>query len=399
MFKDWSIKKLGQVSEICSGFGFPKALQGKQNGDYPFGKVGVISNIVRNGGLFIGNAPNYIDKPDVKKLRAKPFPPGTIVFAKIGEAIRQNYYAMTTREMLFDNNVCGVIPNTQIIDPMFLLHFLNTVSLYPLASTTAVPSINKSVLESIEIPVPSLSAQHQIVARIKECMERVDEIKNLHAIATEEVGAITKSILYETWQSPDIASVEKIALCELGDITTGNTPSRKVPEYFGGNLPWVTPGDFNGRLIATGREFLSKRGLSESNARVVPEGSVLVVCIGATIGKTALAGCDLGINQQINAVTFNPEKVIPEFGYWACRALVPEIIDNASKNTLPILNKGRFSKLKIPVPSKETQERIAVQLNAAEAAVSEMRQELLKANTASAALRESILRKAFTGEL
>jgi type I restriction enzyme S subunit len=126
---------------------------------------------------------------------------------------------------------------------------------------------------------------------------------------------------------------------------------------------------------------------------------VLVVCIGATIGKTALAGCDLGINQQINAVTFNPEKVIPEFGYWACRALVPEIIDNASKNTLPILNKGRFSKLKIPVPSKETQERIAVQLNAAEAAVSEMRQELLKANTASAALRESILRKAFTGEL
>lgn len=297
-----------------------------------------------------------------------------------------------------------MLPDPKRLDREFLAYYLRSPIFLDFANANTrganLPRIAMRELWSHEILMPrNIDEQRRIVARIKECLERVEEIEGLRTSATEEVEALTKSVLYEIWQSAGIAKAEKVALSELGKIITGNTPSRKVPEYFGGHQPWVTPGDFNGRLITTGREFLSERGISEGNARIVPEGSVLVVCIGATIGKVALADRDLGINQQINAVTFDPEIVIPEFGYWACRALVPEIIDNASTNTLPILNKGRFSKLEIPVPNKKTQEEIAGRLNALEAAVSEMRRELLDSTVASFAIRESILRKAFAGEL
>ncbi len=368
--------------------------------DLSFKYVDIAS--VSNERFAICETKNILGKDAPSRAR-KVIRSGDVIFATTRPYLKS--IAIVPSDL--DGQICStgfcVLRPTPKIDPEWVFYcsisdqFMSQIK--PLMRGANYPAITDKDILGAYIPLPTVDEQLRIIIRIKECMERVDEIERLRNKATEEVEAITKSILYEIWQSTDIATVKKIALSELGNITTGNTPSRKVPEYFGGRLPWVTPGDFNGRLITTGREFLSKRGISESNARVVPEGSVLVVCIGATIGKIALADCDLGINQQINAVTFNLEKVIPEFGYWACRALVPEIIDNASKNTLPILNKGRFSKLKIPVPNKEAQEKIAVQLNATEAAVSEMRQELLEANAASTVLHESILRKAFAGEL
>jgi len=297
------------------------------------------------------------------------------------------------------DNVMFVKSKSEKIDWDFLFYVFLVQDFTEDIRKGAMPSLSQKPILCKQVAVPPLDEQRRIVARIKECMERVEEIEGLRAEAIEESDALVQSVLHDTWRSDEIASAEKMALDELGQITTGNTPSRKKPEFFGGSQPWVTPGDFNGRLIATGRECLSKKGIAEGRARVVPEGSVLVVCIGATIGKVALAVRDLGINQQINAVTFDKEKVLPEYGYWACRALVPEIIGNASKNTLPILNKGKFSKLQIPVPSLYIQGQVSSKLDAVEVAVSEMRRDLSESNIASTALRESILRKAFAEEL
>ncbi len=304
------------------------------------------------------------------------------------------------KEYCYGRGVAGIRVNGQF-DPEFIWFWLKACKehLLSLGRGATFKQISKTDIASLPVPDLNIAEQRRIVTRIKECMERVEEIEGLRAEAIEESDALVQSVLHDTWRSDEIASAEKMALDELGQITTGNTPSRKKPEFFGGSQPWVTPGDFNGRLIATGRECLSKKGIAEGRARVVPEGSVLVVCIGATIGKVALAVRDLGINQQINAVTFDKEKVLPEYGYWACRALVPEIIGNASKNTLPILNKGKFSKLQIPVPSLYIQGQVSSKLDAVEVAVSEMRRDLSESNIASTALRESILRKAFAGEL
>lgn len=75
---------------------------------------------------------------------------------------------------------------------------------------------------------------------------------------------------------------------DLGEVITGSTPSKKDSSFFGGNIPFYKPTDLDaGYEVIEAREHLSELGASES--RIIPAFSILVTCIGATIGKTGLA--------------------------------------------------------------------------------------------------------------
>src|SRR4051812_29744830 len=91
---DWKLVKLGEVVNIYQGYGFPKNIQGKRNGKYPFYKVGDISRNVQAGNKYLEECENFIDENELKKIKAKPYPVNTIVFAKIGEALKLNRRAL-----------------------------------------------------------------------------------------------------------------------------------------------------------------------------------------------------------------------------------------------------------------------------------------------------------------
>lgn len=153
---------LGELAQIESGVVFPNVHQGHTEGDFPFAKVGDISRAVDGGARRISTARNYISQETATRLRARPFPAGTIVFAKIGEAIRLNNRAITTRPMLFDNNVMGVTPRQGAIDLDYLFFYLQTLDFYLLTNTTAVPAIRKSELEELAVPLPAMREQKRI---------------------------------------------------------------------------------------------------------------------------------------------------------------------------------------------------------------------------------------------
>lgn len=234
---------------------------------------------------------------------------------------------------------------------------------------------------------PALKIVQSLKAREERIMELLDDLEEM------------LSEYREYFDQKKIKASPSYALKNLGEITTGNTPSRSKPEYYGGHFPWVTPGDFIEKRIIHSREFLSDKGLIDGRARVVPSSSVLVVCIGATIGKVAVSDMDLAINQQINAVTFDEQKVIPEYGYWACVFIHDDIIRKASKSTMPIINKGRFSELKIPVPSKDIQLSISKDLNRIYDYCCKAHVFSTDSKNEITALRESILHRAFSGQL
>src|ERR1035438_7404488 len=110
-------------------------------------------------------------------------------------------------------------------------------------------------------------------------------------------------------------------LRELGEIVTGSTPRTARPEYYGGPFKFITPGDLGGGAFVTrSAKTLSAQGLAAS--RKLPRDSVLVVCIGASIGKTAITADEVSVtNQQINAILPN-EKIIPLYLHYAfcCRS-------------------------------------------------------------------------------
>lgn len=204
---------LGEVASIQAGVGFPVELQGRPQGRYPFAKVGDISRLVRQGKSDLNKADNYIDESDLLKLRARLLPAGAIVFAKIGEAIRQNHRAITSVECLVDNNVMGVVARTELIIPRYLYHFLRTVNLYPLASSTTVPAIRKSTLEKIRVPLPNLSQQQRIV----DVLDRADELRAKRRKALACLDDLNRSIFTEMFDDPETNN-RGIKLSNLGSL-------------------------------------------------------------------------------------------------------------------------------------------------------------------------------------
>jgi len=184
--KHWELKELKNVAKVVSGFTFPLKLQGRRKGKYPFVKVGDMSGFHK----YVISADNYVDDMDIEKLRGKPFPKGTIIFPKIGMAMRLNRYRILGVDALFDNNVAGIIPRE--IDNEFLYYYLSgKVDLFKLAGTTTVPSITKNTLESLKIPYPSLTEQR----KIGDVLSSVDNILFLKERKKEKLVQMKRRLM------------------------------------------------------------------------------------------------------------------------------------------------------------------------------------------------------------
>ena len=166
---DWKIGRCRDMANVLSGYGFPDEFQGNKKGQYPFYKVSDISRAIRRGQRYIIEANNYIDSDVLDKIRAKSVPEGTIIFAKIGEAIRSNRRVITTNPAVIDNNTAGLKAKGKISDE-FLFYLWSNVALIDHAGGV-VPSVSKSALENVPLCYPSDPEEQQ---RIADCLSAVD---------------------------------------------------------------------------------------------------------------------------------------------------------------------------------------------------------------------------------
>ena len=170
----WEEKKLGDVVDVFQGYGFPERMQGKTRGKYPFIKVSDISTTVNNGGKFIDAANNYVDEEDLLILGATPFPIGTIIFAKIGEAIRLNRRVILSKLSLIDNNVSGVKAKDGLSNDDFVFYIMSMIDLVKYAGGV-VPAVKKTAIENIEVLMPPTLYEQR---RIADCFDLIDEMIN-----------------------------------------------------------------------------------------------------------------------------------------------------------------------------------------------------------------------------
>lgn len=189
----WPTVLLGSIADIQSGNGFPEKFQGNTVGAIAFAKVGDISQSKRETGRFIEKANNYVSLEDLAAMKAKVFPEGSIVFAKIGEAIRKNNRVITKKPMAFDNNVMGIIFDKDVIDLSFALHYLNTVDFYSLSNSTTVPSLRRDDIASLKIPLPPLEEQK----RIAGILDQADALRRLRARALEKLNTLGQAVFQE----------------------------------------------------------------------------------------------------------------------------------------------------------------------------------------------------------
>ena len=158
---------------------------------------------------------------------------------------------------------------------------------------------------------------------------------------------------------------EDLTLGDLGRVVTGKTPLTAVEGNFGGQIPFVTPSDMDGRkTISTTVRYLTEIGAASVKGSKIPAGSVLVSCIGSDMGKAVIAGRDCVTNQQINSIVVD-DRFSSEFVYYNLSTRKCEIRHQAAGGSAqPILNKGDFSRLEIAIPPLAEQKAIAAVLGA-----------------------------------
>jgi type I restriction enzyme, S subunit len=158
---------------------------------------------------------------------------------------------------------------------------------------------------------------------------------------------------------------KELRLGDLGRTVTGKTPSTTIAGCFGGDVPFVTPSDMDGRkfIFHTARS-LTQVGVSAVKGSRIPKGSVMVSCIGSDMGKVAIAGRDCVTNQQINSIIVS-EDLCRNFIYYSLSTRQIELQNLAGGGSAqPILNKGRFAQLTIRLPALSEQRAIASVLGA-----------------------------------
>ena len=142
--------------------------------------------------------------------------------------------------------------------------------------------------------------------------------------------------------------MKKVKLCDLGKIITGNTPSKKILEFYDSNdIPFIKPDDFKTiDEISSSKE--NKNYISENarnNARIAPKNSVLVTCIGI-IGKVMISESELSFNQQINAIVPN-ELILSKYLAYLLLYNKPKLDFISNAPVVPIINKTQFSEFEV----------------------------------------------------
>lgn len=186
---------LGDIVDIYSGVGFPKKYQGRTSGDIPVVKVSDISNALLFAKGQLSTAAHYISKRDVDELNGKIFPAGSILFAKIGEAVRLNRRALTLTPCIADNNVMALVPKKDLVLADYVYFFMQTVDLYALTQATTIPSIRKTDVAVIQVPFVPIEAQKKIVTLLQSALPATRSARERIGNANKRLRMFRESII------------------------------------------------------------------------------------------------------------------------------------------------------------------------------------------------------------
>lgn len=149
--------------------------------------------------------------------------------------------------------------------------------------------------------------------------------------------------------------------------TSGITPARSNPAYYGGDIPWIKSGELDDCDIASSEEFITKKAVSETSIKISPRGSVLIAMYGATAGKTAFLNIDATTNQAICNIIPDPSVGSARYVWFALRAQLSTLLSKRVGGAQPNINQEIIRNTTILLPDINAQRRIAAILDKADA--------------------------------
>lgn len=162
-------------------------------------------------------------------------------------------------------------------------------------------------------------------------------------------------------------------LVAVAKLISGGTPSRKVPEYFWGDIPWITGNDVVSFRTSKAREYITEEAIENSATHLLPKGSILFVT-RTGVGKVSIADVDICISQDLTGVICKEDIALPEYVARYLISLSEKIKYRQRGSTIKGVTREFVEQIEIPLPPVPVQKKIAAILDKADAAREKRRQ-------------------------
>lgn len=301
----------------------------------------------------------YVSEETFESLKCTEIYPGDILISRLPEPVGRACIIPQKKERMItavDCTICRV--DESIVSKEYLCYFMRSNAYYTklLGSVTGTTRkrISKKNLGNIELEIPPKEEQTDVVSQL-ECLINVINSRNKELQLLDD---IIKARFVELFGDPRI-NPNKYPTKMIKDtciVITGNTPSRKVDEYYGDAIEWIkTDNIVSGLLYPTvASESLSDSG--KAVGRTVDAGAILMACIAgsvASIGRVCITDREVAFNQQINAIV--PKEYDVRFLHALLQISKDYLVEDINMALKGIMSKSKLEEKEFIVPSMEEQ--------------------------------------------
>lgn len=390
------IKPFGDIFDLSLGRTPSRSNPSYWNGTYPWVSIADMS---RN--KYISHTKEHITSDAIFDTNIPIVKKGTVIMSfklSIGKVCITDIDLYTNEAIM----AFSPKPHYQIF-PEFLYYYLTFYKWDKGNEVLLGVTLNKRTISQSIAAIPqSLSEQQRIVEILDAEFAKIDALKANAEKSLQAAKDLFQSVL--THELKPKKNWNTKHLKEIGETQTGTTPKTYYKHNYGSFMPFIKPADIN--IDGLGGLNYDNEGLSEQGAaqgRLFDSYSILMVCIGATIGKVGYSLHPISCNQQINVLSptqdYNYKYM---YYYMSSPSFQFKVIKEgeSAKATLPIINKTKWENLTITFPeSLQEQNAIAIRLDEMNERCKALQDNYNKTITLCEDLKQALLRKAFNGEL
>ena len=385
----WPRVRLGDVCEIVLG-GTPKTtIDGYWNGVIPWitpGEMGKIS------GPYVSDTK--------RKLTAEGLAAGSRLFPEKSVILSTRapigYVFINAVPMCTNQGCKTLVPSDRLLAEYLYWNLRGrTDELNQLGTGTTFKELSTIALKSIELPLPPLSTQREIVARLEKELGQVDELAKKFAELETTAEAEFKATLKEMFDEISRRGAETRRLGEVCETSAGGTPLKTHREYYeGGKIPWLRSGEVCTRDITSTEMRITQLGVDNSSAKLFPKNTVVVAMYGATAGQVGILRLKATTNQAVCGI-FPCEEIVPEFLYYKLFSLKDLMVSQAVGGAQPNISQQKVKSLIVPLPPLPVQREIVARLDAAKARKEALVDAAKRGLAEAAQMRKAILKEEF----
>lgn len=291
-FRGMKPTKIGDIGQVVSG-STPKTGVGEywDNGNI----VWLTPTDLRAEEKYLSEGGRKITEAGLESANLTLVPKGTVLLtsrAPIGKV------AIAGTELCTNQGFKNIICSDKVHNE-YLYYYLkgNTALLNHLGRGATFKEISKTIVEDIEIPLPPLETQKKIAAVLARAQELIDKRKQQIEMLDEFLQSVFLDMFGDPVTNPD--GLPTISLGEIGKWQSGGTPSRAKPEFFQGNIPWLTAGELNHLYVYDSIESITQKAIQETSARFIEKGSLLLGMYDTAALKSSINMMNCSCNQAI----------------------------------------------------------------------------------------------------